>query len=154
MEQVELARTVAVLAPGLDPIAVLAELGDARIDVAVADEDVAGRIPGHVGRLAEAAVLERFRRIDALVRLGLLRGFLLAPEHHLHAAFRIELDDHVRALVGGPEIVVLVDANRVRERPGVETFADLAQIRAVAIELEDLRGGSREGRALAAAAAA
>src|SRR5579872_2652186 len=41
------------IAPLLHPIAVLVELGDARVDVAVADEDVALRVPGHVGGLPE-----------------------------------------------------------------------------------------------------
>ena len=40
VHEVELARALAALAPGLDPVAVLAELGDARVDVAVADIDV------------------------------------------------------------------------------------------------------------------
>src|SRR5206468_648966 len=44
-----------------DPVAVLVELGDARVDVPVADVDIALRIPGHVGGLAELAVDGRQR---------------------------------------------------------------------------------------------
>ncbi len=137
---------LALGAPGLEPVAVLADLGDARVDVAVADVGVAGAVPGHVGRLAEAAVDRGQRRVRPLVRMRLaVGGFGLAPEHHLHAAGGVHLDDHVRALVGGPDVVFLVDAHRVRERPGVEVLADLADEAAVAIELEDLRGGGAEG---------
>jgi hypothetical protein len=69
----------------------------------------------------------RERRIGvALVRMGLGIGrFGLASEHHLDAAFRGELHHHVRALVGRPDIVVLVDPHGVGVGPGVEIFADL-----------------------------
>ena len=62
MRGVELAGLVAGLAEGLEPVAVLVDLGDARIDVAVADVGVAGGVPGHVGDLAELAVDGRERR--------------------------------------------------------------------------------------------
>ena len=75
-----------------------------------------------------------------------VRRFLAAAEHPHHAAGRIELDDHVRALVDRPDVVVLVDAHAVGERPGVEALADLADILAVAGELEELRGRRRIGR--------
>ena len=82
-----------------------------------------------------------------LPRLGVfVRGFLLAPEYHHHAALRVELDDHVRALVDGPDVVVLVDADVVRERPRVQVLADLADELAVRPELEQLRRGGAVGR--------
>src|SRR5262249_58088145 len=62
VHEVEFARTFAALPPRLQPVAVLVVFGHARIHVAVADVDVALRIPGHVGRLAEAAVDGRERR--------------------------------------------------------------------------------------------
>ena len=113
------------------------------------------RVPGDVGRLPETAVDVRQRRIlVALVRVRLrVGGFRLAAEHHHDAAFRVEFDDHVRALVGRPDVVVLVDAHRVGIRPGVEVLADLAQERAVVVEFQKLRGGVAEGRTLARAAA-
>ena len=94
VHEVELAGALAALPPRLHPVAVLVVFGDARVHVAVADVDVAVRIPGHVGRLAEAAIHMRQRRIGvALVRMGLDVGrFRLASEHHLDAAFRAELD--------------------------------------------------------------
>src|SRR5206468_11026457 len=125
--------------------AVLADLGDARVDVAVADIGIAGAVPGHVGRLTEASVYCRQRRVRPLMRMRLgVGGFGLAPEHHLHATGGIHLDDHVRALVGRPDVVLLVDAHRVREGPGVEVLADLADEAAVTIEFQDLRGGRAE----------
>src|SRR3954470_3141394 len=97
---VELAGLIAAVAPRLDPVARLVDLGDARIYVPVADEDVALRIPGHVGDLPEAAVLGGKRRLRVLQGRGVLVGRLeLAPEHQRDAALGIELDDHVRSLV-------------------------------------------------------
>ena len=76
-----------------------------------------------------------------------VRGFLFAPKDHQHAAFRIELDHHVRALIGRPNVVILVDFHRVRERPGVEIVADLANEFAVGIELQELSGACTIGGA-------
>src|SRR6185295_10076337 len=120
VRQIELAGVGAFGAPLLYPIAVLVEFGHARIDVAVADVDVALRIPGDIGGLTEQAVDGGERRLDVLPGLRLfLGGFLAAAEDPEHAPGRIELDDHVRAFVDGPDVVVLVDAHRVRERPGI-----------------------------------
>ena len=47
-----------------------------------------------------------------------MRRLALAAEHPLDAALRVELDDHVRALVDDPDVVLLVDADRVGVRPG------------------------------------
>ena len=72
--------------------------------------------------------------------------FLLAPEHHHHAAFGIELDDHVGAFVDGPEVIVLVEADGMREGPGVEIVADFANVLSVGPEFENLRSGGGIGR--------
>ena len=138
------------LADRRDPVAVLGELRDARVDVAVADVDVAVGVPGDVGRLAELAVDGRPRRRHARPRLGLVRRFLLAAEHHRHVPFGVDADDHVRALVDGPEVVVLVEADGVRVRPGVEALADLAEELAGLVEEQDLRRGGAVGRAAGA----
>ena len=96
---------------------------------------------------------QRLLRI-ALVGFGFKIGRLrLPPEHHHHAALRVEFDDHVGALVGGPDVVVLIDAHRMGERPGIEILADLADELAVGTELQDLRGGVAERQAGARAAA-
>src|SRR6266581_1239090 len=61
------------------------------------------------------------RRLDVLERLGtFVGGFLLAAENHDDAAFGVELDDHVGAFVGGPNVVVPIDFDGVGEGPGVE----------------------------------
>src|SRR6266702_2098246 len=149
---IEIAGLVAALAPRLDPQTVPVELRHPRVDVAIADVDVPRRIPGHVRHLSEAAVLRRQRRRGVLERAGLLVGrFLLAPEHHEHLPLRVELDDHVRTLVHGPDVVVLVDPDGVPEGPGVEVLADLAEERSARIELEQLgcRGGVRRAGGVA-----
>ena len=50
MGRVELSRSLSCLAPLSHPIAVVIELGDPRINVATADEDVAFPVPGNVSR--------------------------------------------------------------------------------------------------------
>src|SRR5271154_6611760 len=76
----------------------------------------------------------------------LVGRLLFAAEHHVDAAVRRELDDHVRAFVGHPDIVAAVDLYGMRERPGVEVTADLAQKPPVGAEFEQLsRGGAVGG---------
>ena len=148
VRRVELAGAAAGRAPLLHPVAILVEFGDARIDVAITDEDVALRVPGDVGGLAELAVDGGKRRPRMLPRLRSLVGrFLLAPEDHLHAALGIELDHHVRAFVDGPKVIVFVEADGVREGPGVEIMSDFANVISVRPEFENLRGGGAIGGA-------
>jgi hypothetical protein len=145
---VELAGLVARFAPGLKPVAVLVGLGNPRIDVAVADVSVASGIPSDVSDLAEKAINGRQGRFDVLERLGaFVGGFLLATEHKRDTAFGIELDDHVRALVRDPDVVVFVDFYGVREGPGIEMAAHLAEEFSVGTEFQELRGGRGIGGA-------
>ena len=60
-------------------------------------------------------------------------------EHHHDAPFGVELDDHVRPLVDHPDVVLRVDADRVRELQAVQALADLAHEGAVLVELEQPR---------------
>src|SRR2546428_5139577 len=53
MDRVELARRRSTLAPRLDELAHLVELRDSRVAVSIGDEDVAGRVPRHIGRPIE-----------------------------------------------------------------------------------------------------
>jgi hypothetical protein len=76
--RVELAGLVAGLTPGFEPDTVFVGLGDAGIDVAVADVGVTGGIPRHVGDLAEKAVDGRERGLGMLERLGAFVGGLPA----------------------------------------------------------------------------
>src|ERR1700682_4099691 len=112
---VELALLAAERTPLLHPVAILIELGNTRVDVAVADEDVSLCIPRDISGLAELPVHGGTRGIDARPRAAFIRGFLLAAKYHHHAAFWIGLDNHVRAFVDGPDIVLRVDANIMRE---------------------------------------
>ena len=144
---VEVARLVAGFAPRLEPVALLVDFGDTRIDIAVADVGVARGVPRDVGDLTEHAVDGRKRRLDVLERLGtFVGGFLLAAENHEDAAFRVELDDHVGAFVGGPNVVFPIDLDGVGEGPGVEMVAHLAEEFSVGRELEELRSARAIGR--------
>ena len=71
----------------------------------------------------------------------LVRCFGLAAEHHQNAPLRIELHDHVRAFIDGPEVVLGVDPHGVGEGPGVQVMPDFAHESAILVELQDLRGG-------------
>ncbi len=71
-----------------------------------------------------------------LERLGaFVGGFLFAAENHDDAAFGVEFDDHVRAFVGDPDVVVLVDLDGVGEGPSVKMMADFAQEFSIGSEL-------------------
>ena len=63
-------------------------------------------------------------------------------EHHHDPSGGIELDDHVRSLVDDPDVVLRIDAHAVRELEAVAPFADLADVAAVLIELEQARVGA------------
>jgi hypothetical protein len=81
-----------------------------------------------------------------LERAGfLVRCLLLAAEHHRDTAVRRELDHHVRALVRHPDVVLAVDLDGVRERPGIEVMADFPDEAAVRREFEELRRGCAIG---------
>ena len=91
----------------LDETAVAVELDHPRIAVAVGDEDVAGRIPAEISRAAEDVGLgRRGRRAGAAaVRPSVASGRARAPSP---PGLGVELDDHVRAFVYGPDVVVPV----------------------------------------------
>ncbi len=138
----------APMAAGLQPVALLVGFGDAGIDVTVTNVSVAGGVPSHVGDLSEHSVDGRKRRLGMLQWLGaFVGGFEFAPENHDDAAFGIELDDHVRAFVGDPDVVVSVYSNGVREGPSVEVVADFTEKFSVGIELQELRGSGSVGGA-------
>ena len=139
VRQIQLPSLAAARAGLFDEAAVLVELHDARVAVAVGHEDVARCVPPDVGRPAEHVRFRRRRRRAWSRCDDAFDGFRPPAEHHHHAPFGVELDDHVRPLVDGPDVVVRVDADGVRELEAVQALADLANERAVLIELEQSR---------------
>ena len=128
-------------APALHPVAVLVEFRHARVAIAVADEDVVARIPRHVGGTAEVAVDMRRRRSATRQRLeviGLVGSFLAASQVQRHVAGWIELRHGLRALVDDPEVVVPVEPNTVAVAEAVNVLADLTDVFAGCVELEQL----------------
>ena len=110
-------------------------------------------IEGHIGDLTEQAVDSRQRRIGMLERMSeLIRRFRLAAQHHHRAPCGGELDHHVGAFVGDPDIVLRINADRVGIAPGVQVLADLADVVAVRSELEQLGGTRAIGGTIGAAA--
>ena len=140
VRQVEFAELLArLLAAGLrDEAAVLVVLHDAIVAVAVGDEDVALRIEADIARAAEDVLLRRRvrtrRRYD-----GAIDRRWPAADHHQHLAVRAELGDQVGAFVHRPDVVVFVDADRVREFEAVIALADFLDEGAVLVEFEQAR---------------
>src|SRR5262249_13023259 len=140
MRRVELARVIAAVAPGLDPVTVPVSFRDAGIDVTITDEDIAGWVEGHIRWLPEPSVLGgQWRRRMFQWTSGFVRRFLLAPEHHGHTTFRIEPDDHIRPFVDRPDVVLFIDAYCVSKRPSIEILADLTNELAIRSEFLQLR---------------
>ena len=144
VRSVELPGLVAWFTEGHEPFAILIDLGDARVDVAVADVRVAGRVLAYVTSVTwtELPADRGERRVRVFQRTrGFVGGLLLATEDHDDAAGGVELDDHVGALVGDPDVVVFVDADGVGVGPGIEIVADLAKVGAVGGKFEELGSG-------------
>ena len=118
----------------------LVEFHDPRIIVAVGDEDIAVKIPGHIGRAIEHAPTGNERGARC-VRHDFFDGFVAAAQREKNFPGGTELHDHVRPFVARPDVLVLVDLDRVREGEAVEILADLSNERAVGTELPKLRGG-------------
>ena len=111
----------ALLAPGLDEIAVPVELDHLRLAASVAlhHEDLAGRAERQVVGLVEQA------------QMAILVHLARVPAHAQHqhdAPLRAELVDHVRGDVGRPDIVLRVDPQPMRpvEEAGAERADELA----------------------------
>src|SRR5262249_54025154 len=113
--------------------AVLVEFHNAGISVSVADKDVACGVPTDVGWTVEYVRL-RFQGRSSGGKA--VHHFRPSAEHHYDAAFRIELDDHVRSFTHAPDVVVAVDADGMRKFEPVQSGADLPDVITVLIELE------------------
>ncbi len=93
-----------------------------------------GSQPTSVGRHEDVLLRRRIRagRCDDRP----VNGRRPAADHHQHFALRAELGHQVRAFIDGPDVVFLVDADRVGELEPVVTLADLLREVAVLVELE------------------
>src|SRR5262249_16479583 len=69
----------------------------------------------------------------------IIDGFRLTAEDHFDHAIRIELDDHVRAFIHHPDVVVLIYSHRVRERSAIVPRAPELDELQFFVELEELR---------------
>jgi len=143
VRQVELAgRLAGLFAADLgEEAAVLVELHDAVVAVAVRHEDVALGIPADIGRAAENIFLcglvgAAGRRDDAV------DGGRPAAEHHQDLALGAELGDHVAPLVHRPDIVLGIDTHGMRELEAVVALADFLEEVAVLVELEQAGRGT------------
>jgi hypothetical protein len=95
--------------PAKQFIAVLVELQHPRIPVAIRDVDVAISVPGNVGWLIEVP--------------HVISGNTHPPQCNQHPPFRAQLQNHMRADVGGPNVVFGVDAHHVRRHEQVVSNA-------------------------------
>src|ERR1700722_19609711 len=127
VRRVELAGRGSALAPLLDQVAFLAELGDARISVAVGDEDAAVGSPCDIGWLVEILRL-RYGVLDHVRHVG--PGFRPPAQHHLNVHLLIELHDQIGAGVDVPKVVLRIDPYIVRPF-GRNALADRAHEGAV-----------------------
>src|SRR3569833_3327353 len=86
-------HTLAVLSPGLDPIAVPVELGHARVHIAVAHEDVVILVPGDIGWRAEPAIHGYgLRLLEMLLVTGVV-PFRPSAQVEENLSRGVELDD-------------------------------------------------------------
>src|SRR5712692_4636633 len=97
---VELSGAGSLHSPAKQFIAVLVELQYPRIPVAIRDVDVAVSVPGNVGWLIEVP--------------HVISGNTHPPQCKQHLPFRAKLQNHMRADVGGPDVVFDVDVHQVR----------------------------------------
>src|SRR5688572_18023960 len=137
MRHVELPGGGAQRTPRLDESPVRVELRDARVHVAIRDENIALLVEGDVGRPVELVSLHagadrtsrRGRRTTAdTIEAWHRQVFGCASENHLDVSLRAEFDDRAGPLVDCPDVVLRVDTNGVREDESVKTQAKLAPV--------------------------
>src|SRR5690348_5930579 len=118
MKREELTRLRTRRSPRLQPLTVLTDFGDTRIDVTIADVTVAFAIPSDVGNFAKLSI-DRWQWRARMTEwmCVLIACFRFAAEHHFDASLRIELDHHIGAFVHRPDIACRIDAYRMRIAP-------------------------------------
>src|SRR5207249_7479651 len=100
VRQAELPWTDSEPAPRLHELAILVVMHDAAVHVTIADEHVARRRDGDVGRLIE-------------VRL-VLTGLILGADRQENFPVRGELPDRVVPVIDSPKVAVFVEPDLVR----------------------------------------
>ena len=142
------------------------EFRDAGVAESVGDKDVALRIPGDIGgsveQIAGCARSGKRRGASSSARTASSTGprphhrpsaaacanenrFRLAAQRHQHASVRRELDHQARQFIDHPDVVLRIDAHRFRHQESVRILADLAEVFAGWIELEQARAAVGEG---------
>ena len=144
------------------------DLDQARIAVTVGDEHIVVGIPGDVGGAIEGAhaaigmqsVLHVQRSFEptrlafeppALLlqhRLEIIDGLRRAAELFERHCLRTVLDDHPRAFVDLPDVVVPVNADGMRKRRGIVVGAPFLDERAVRVEFPQHGCRAAAGNAL------
>src|ERR1700758_311536 len=143
MRCAELARRRSLAAPGLNEHAILIEFRHPRGYRAIGYEDIPGGVPSHIGRAEEIVPGETSAAAPSLgVRRtnGIVDRLRFSAHGHHHAAFWIKFDDHVRAFIHYPDVVLRVDAHGVRLNKPIESLPDFADIFTILIELKKARG--------------
>src|SRR5580704_11192454 len=123
----------------LDKFAVLVVLYDPRIPVPVRNKNVAGRIPGDVCGTIEYVRLSgrwwRARRRCGVSPAG--PGFGFSPQSHCYTSLRVKLDNHVRAFIHNPDVVLGIRADDMSHLKGIQPFSNLTQIFSGLIEFKE-----------------
>src|SRR5664280_3831865 len=94
--QIEFSWACAVLAPGLDVIAVPIELDDARIPITVGSVDVAVFSKGHIGRLVEKAVC--------------LSAGIDPTQYQQNGTRGVQFEYEIVSIVRCPQVIVGIDS--------------------------------------------
>src|SRR5436305_255550 len=100
MGSVELSRPGTLHSPTQQRSAVLVELQHPRIPVAIGNVNVAISVPGDIGGLIEMQyIIPRNPH---------------SSQRQQYAPFRAKLQNYMRTDIGGPDVVLGIDANHVR----------------------------------------
>ena len=130
---VEVARLVATPAPVLDEVAILIELGNARIAVSVGDEHAAILAPGDVRLLIEGGLVGR----GALNHMRQPSPGLRVCSQRAHgAAFGVEAENFVIGGIHVPEIALRIEAHDMGAYEHRGALAPGAHEGAVRLELQ------------------
>jgi hypothetical protein len=116
--------------PRHHPVAVLVELRDPRVPVAIADVDVVVGVESDIGRSAEVPVDVHWRRCpvstDRYVIVRFVRSLRAATEIERYITSGVEPYRRMRSLVDDPQVVKAVVAKAVTIGKPVHALPDFA----------------------------